>query len=74
MLAKLSELLFVEAIRRYADDLPEGQAGWLAGLQLALFMAACRHPESERERLAANMRQPFPYRSLPKLFQHTAEA
>lgn len=44
VLAKLSELLFVEAIRRYADALPEGQSGWLAGLRdryvaraLALF-------------------------------------
>jgi AraC-like DNA-binding protein len=33
VLAKLSELLFVEAIRRYADALPEGQTGWLAGLR-----------------------------------------
>jgi len=31
--AKLSELLFVEAIRRYAEALPEGQTGWLAGLR-----------------------------------------
>jgi AraC-like DNA-binding protein len=26
-------LLFVEAVRRYADTLPEGQTGWLAGLR-----------------------------------------
>lgn len=32
ILAKLSELLFAEALRRYADRLPE-QQGWLAGLQ-----------------------------------------
>ena len=31
--AKLSELLFVEAIRRYTESLPEGQTGWLAGLR-----------------------------------------
>ena len=31
--AKLSELLFVEAVRRYAEKLPEGQTGWLAGLK-----------------------------------------
>jgi len=44
VLAKLSELLFVEAVRRYAETLPEGQTGWLAGLRdpyvaraLALF-------------------------------------
>ena len=33
MLAKVSELLFVEAVRRYAEALPEGQTGWLAGLR-----------------------------------------
>ncbi|HSG35400.1 MAG TPA: AraC family transcriptional regulator [Sphingomonadaceae bacterium] len=46
VLGKLSELLFVEAVRRYAEALPEGQTGWLAGLgdqyvarALALFHA-----------------------------------
>ena len=33
MLAKLSELLFVEAVQRYAEALPQGQTGWLAGLR-----------------------------------------
>ncbi len=33
VLAKLSELLFVEAIRRYIETLPEDQRGWLAGLR-----------------------------------------
>jgi AraC-like DNA-binding protein len=33
VLAKLSELLFVEAVRRYVETLPEGQTGWLAGLR-----------------------------------------
>jgi AraC-like DNA-binding protein len=33
MLAKLSELLFLEAVRRYADTLPEDQTGWLAGVR-----------------------------------------
>jgi AraC-like DNA-binding protein len=33
VLAKLSELLFVETVRRYAEDLPDGQTGWLAGLR-----------------------------------------
>lgn len=32
VLAKVSELLFVEAVRRYAETLPKGQTGWLAGL------------------------------------------
>jgi AraC-like DNA-binding protein len=33
VLAKVSELLFVEAVRRYAEALPEGETGWLAGLR-----------------------------------------
>lgn len=31
LLAKLAELLFIEAVRRYLDALPAGQAGWRAG-------------------------------------------
>ncbi|HVJ52279.1 MAG TPA: AraC family transcriptional regulator [Aliidongia sp.] len=44
LLAKLSELLFVQAMRRYVDTLPPERTGWLAGLRdphvarsLALF-------------------------------------
>ena len=33
VLAKLSELLFVEAVRRYVDLLPSEQTGWLPGLR-----------------------------------------
>jgi AraC-like DNA-binding protein len=33
VLAKLSELLFVEAVRRYAETFPDGQTGWFAGLR-----------------------------------------
>jgi len=33
VLERMSELLFVEALRRYVDGLPEGQTGWLAGLR-----------------------------------------
>src|SRR5581483_2845028 len=33
VLARLSELLFVEAIRRYLETLPADQTGWLAGLR-----------------------------------------
>jgi len=33
LLAKLAELLFVEAMRRYIETLPEQQTGWLAGLR-----------------------------------------
>lgn len=33
VLAKLSELLFVEAVRHYAETLPDNQTGWLAALR-----------------------------------------
>jgi len=33
VLARLSEVLFAEAIRHYMDELPAGQSGWLAGLR-----------------------------------------
>ncbi len=33
VLAKLSELLFVEAVRHFAETLPPGRKGWLAGLR-----------------------------------------
>src|SRR5262249_57334944 len=33
VLAKLSELLFVETLRRYVEGLPDEQTGWLAGLK-----------------------------------------
>jgi transcriptional regulator GlxA family with amidase domain len=31
MLTKLSEVVFGETLRRYVNDLPDGQTGWLAG-------------------------------------------
>ena len=33
MLARMSEMIFVDAVRRYADCLPTDSAGWLAGLR-----------------------------------------
>jgi transcriptional regulator GlxA family with amidase domain len=33
VLERLSEMLFVDAARRYLDDLPEEATGWLAGLR-----------------------------------------
>jgi len=33
LLAKLAELLFVEALRRYVESLPPGGTGWLAGVR-----------------------------------------
>ena len=33
LLAKLSEVLFIEAVRHYLDSLPDEPTGWLAGLK-----------------------------------------
>jgi AraC-like DNA-binding protein len=51
ILAKLSELLFVEAVRHYIATLPGERRGWLAGLRdpyvgraLALLHARLAHP------------------------------
>jgi AraC-like DNA-binding protein len=51
MLAKLSEALFVDTLRRYVDSLPEQQSGWLAGARdpvvgrsLALLHGRVAHP------------------------------
>jgi AraC-like DNA-binding protein len=33
MLARMSEMMFVDAVRRYADQLPDDSAGWLAGVR-----------------------------------------
>jgi AraC-like DNA-binding protein len=33
VLARLSELMFIEVVRRYLEALPQEQAGWLAGLR-----------------------------------------
>jgi AraC-like DNA-binding protein len=33
LMSRLSELLFVEAVRRYAASLPDSEAGWLKGLR-----------------------------------------
>lgn len=56
VLAKLSELLFVETIRRYLKDLPHSQTGWLAGLRdahvakaLALLHGCPEHPWTVEE-------------------------
>jgi AraC-like DNA-binding protein len=51
VLAKLSEVLFVEALRRYVETLSEEQTGWLAGLKdpfvsraLSLLHKRMTHP------------------------------
>lgn len=33
VLERMSEMLFVEVLRRYVDTLPDGQTGWLAGMR-----------------------------------------
>jgi AraC-like DNA-binding protein len=51
MLAKLSEALFVDTLRRYVSGMPEQQTGWLAGTRdpivgksLALLHGRIAHP------------------------------
>jgi len=51
VLAKLAELMFVEAVRRHVDTMPDDRTGWLAGLRdrfvsrtLALMHARPAHP------------------------------
>lgn len=51
VLAKLSELLFTEAVRRYVETLPEAQTGWLAGLRdphVARALALLHHDIARR--------------------------
>ncbi|HEX6616385.1 MAG TPA: AraC family transcriptional regulator [Gemmatimonadales bacterium] len=33
VITRLAELMFIEALRRYLEELPSGQTGWLAGLR-----------------------------------------
>jgi AraC-like DNA-binding protein len=33
VLTRVAELMFIEVLRRYLDELPPGQTGWLAGLR-----------------------------------------
>jgi AraC-like DNA-binding protein len=51
VLTRLAELMFIDLLRRYLAELPEGQSGWLAGLRdqvvgrvLSLFHANPAHP------------------------------
>jgi AraC-like DNA-binding protein len=51
VLTRLGELMFIEVLRRYLEDLPPGQTGWLAGLRdevvgrvLRLFHGRPAHP------------------------------
>jgi AraC-like DNA-binding protein len=56
VLAKLSEVLFIETLRRYISNLPPGQIGWLAGARdpfigqaLALMHKKPAHPWTVEE-------------------------
>lgn len=40
--ARMSELLFVEAVRRYLEELPDGEASWMAGLRDPAIAKALR--------------------------------
>jgi AraC-like DNA-binding protein len=61
VLARLSEVLFAEAVRHYIDQLPPGQSGWLAALRdrhvgrtLSLLHERPAHPWTVEE-LAAKV-------------------
>jgi AraC-like DNA-binding protein len=60
LLAKMAETLFIEALRRYMERLPEDQIGWLAGARdsvvgtaLALLHRKPCHPWTAAELAAA---------------------
>jgi hypothetical protein len=65
MLAKLSEALFVDTLRRYVDALPEQQNGWLAGAQSGL------QPRVQTGVWAAS--RPIPERSQAFAPAHTCD-
>jgi AraC-like DNA-binding protein len=51
VLTRMAELMFIEVVRRYLEQLPAGQSGWLAGLRdevvgraLALLHGRPAHP------------------------------
>ncbi|HEX3235723.1 MAG TPA: AraC family transcriptional regulator [Gemmatimonadales bacterium] len=65
VLTRLAELMFIEVVRRYLEDLPQGQTGWLAGIRddvvgrvLALLHSRPAHPWTldELARAAASSR------------------
>ena len=82
VMTRLSELMFVEAVRRYAATLPAEERGWLAGIRdryvgkaLALMHAKPDHPWTA-ESLACEVslsRSAFSDR-FTSLHRHAAEA
>jgi AraC-like DNA-binding protein len=51
VLSRISELIFVEAIRRYIETLPPSQTGWLAGLRDPMVAQALAALHSEASAL-----------------------
>lgn len=47
LLAKLSEVLFIETLRRYINQLPTDQTGWLAGARDPIIGQALAHLHKE---------------------------
>ena len=50
LLTRLAEALFVEALRRWMQDMPEGQTGWLAGVGDPLVGSALARLQSDPQR------------------------
>ena len=60
VLTRMAELMFIEVVRRYLEDLPQGELGWLGGLRdetvgraLALIHDRPAHPWSLAELASA---------------------
>lgn len=50
VVARLVELLFVQTIRSWVDELPEGASGWLAALRDPVIRTVLRHMHAEPAR------------------------
>lgn len=74
VVAKLSEALFAETLRRYVDQLPPGQTGWLAGArdpQVGSALALLHRQASDPWTIAELARQVGVSRSvLAERFRH----
>lgn len=49
ILSKLSELMFLQAVRQYIDELPSESTGWLSGLRDRHISTALRHMHAKPE-------------------------
>jgi AraC-like DNA-binding protein len=50
MLTRMAELMFIEVLRRYVEQLPRQQAGWLAGLKDTVVGPALSHLHEQPNR------------------------